>query len=140
MKLPSLDTAEGIVLLALTGFVAYVGYRAYKLGQGIPDSIAKTAHDLEVSLGLADKVAPSGTVNNVPVGTQPLNGFDLSNLWPVSPAPTFAENQNMGSALPQAESPRALDSSLGGTLFDQVDLLTADVDAGSDSNVDSQGW
>lgn len=42
MKLPSLDNAEGLVLLVVVGVVAYTGYKAYKTGSNIAGGIKDT--------------------------------------------------------------------------------------------------
>lgn len=46
MKIPSLETTEGVLLLAAVAFAAYVAYKAYQTGSAIGSGVKKTLSDI----------------------------------------------------------------------------------------------
>lgn len=66
MKIPSVQTTEGVVLLIVVGVVAYVSYRAYKTGSGIASGVTQTVGDIVDSV-------KSATVDNVGIAAAKAN-------------------------------------------------------------------
>lgn len=112
MKLPSLDTAEGIVVLALGAFVAYTLYRVYQGASAIGDGIKATlgsAIDTVESVGHAiidpatNASGQSSTEMQQAVGD---SGIDGTGLWPLPNASTDGLGTMVpSSSLPQRASP-----------------------------------
>lgn len=109
MKLPSLNTAEGMVVLASALAAAYVIYKLSKGASNIADQVQLDLHNGLAAVGIGDKIAAPGTQSTT--SQHGLNGFDVSSLFPshgsdLRNVSLAQDSDYLTIAVPPSESPR----------------------------------
>jgi hypothetical protein len=87
MKMPSLDTAEGIIVLGAAALVAYALYRAYNTGTAIASTVSSTISTAATNVGNAVQAAtaavtptsPSEAAANAMLDSDPLSQANVAN-------------------------------------------------------------
>lgn len=108
MKIPSLQTTEGVLLLGAVAFAAYVAYKSYQTGAGIAAGVKKTFTDIfDAGTQAVDSVKVL-TSQSAQDGTQPYanesdqSGAETDRLLRQAGAPTVADNLASSTATTNA--------------------------------------
>lgn len=117
MKLPSLDTAEGIVVLGLAGFIVYIAWKSASAikdtvidplvhgAQAVGEAVSATGHAIAASV---PKQADFDDARQAMTDAGD-SGIDGTGLWPLpNPTTDGLGTDSRLSALPQVASPSAL--------------------------------
>jgi hypothetical protein len=141
MKLPSLDTAEGVVVLAAAGLIAYVIYKATKLPGAIGDTLSGAASTIGHIPSQINEAANSDS--NPLKGIGDWIGSHTYDLTHYSDGPGLGTSTSVGSigsdshtvSKPQDYSPSSLNDLVNANLTNssevalaQADLVTSEPD------------
>lgn len=109
-KLPSLDTAEGLVVLGLAGLVVYIAYRSAK---GVQDLVIQPLEDAAAAVGKVVSTVVAAVPGQADAAQAQSDMLDVGDSGidgtAILPLPTTTTDglgtQGNTSALPQLASP-----------------------------------
>jgi hypothetical protein len=156
MKLPSLDTAEGIIVLGAGALVAYALYRAYKTGTAIVTEVPATIQAAAASVGNAVQAASaavtptssSEAAANAMLDSDPLSQANVANALQ-SQTVDYGTGTGWDSTTDTTSIGLGTSTAAGGTLGSdshtvntpqQISPSAINQDVGNFYNVTPGGW